>query len=145
MRSGPGLAKVRTIPLTRRREKLLVAIADGPMRDWLERADIVSEGAVQEGAQPSYFGTTSIVLPWDAAENTKNATALERGALALDPHLRVRALRIARREAEMRAPGALASIRAEIEIALTTRGITLCIDVEAKVATRRKRTADTRE
>lgn len=138
MRHGPGLAKVRTAPLTRSREKHLVAVAYGPMRDWIEAADIVSEGAVKDGPPPTYFGTTSIVLYWDrASEATKNASPLERSILAIDPHLRVRALRIARVEAENRAPGLLGPLRAEMEIAVTARGITLCIDVEAKVHHRR--------
>src|SRR5690348_6419220 len=89
MRPGPGLAKVRTPPLTRRREKLLVAIAYGPMREWLEAADIVSEGAVEAGPPAKYFGTTSILLTWaTASEATRNATPLERSVLAIDPHLR---------------------------------------------------------
>ena len=138
MRPGPGLAKVRTPPLTRRREKILVAIAYGPMREWLEAADIVSEGGVEAGPPAKYFGTTSILLTWaTASEATRNATPLERSILAIDPHLRVRALRIARVEAELRAPGMLGPMRSEMEIAVTARGITLSIDVEAQIATAR--------
>jgi hypothetical protein len=133
MGSGPGIAKIRAVPLTLRREKHLVRVAYGPIRAWLERADVVSEGAVQPGAQAIYFGTTSIVLLWKDASGLRRGAPIDRGALALDPHLRVRALRIAREEAELRADGTLGALRAEIEVTVTAMSLTLRVEVEANV------------
>jgi hypothetical protein len=138
MRAGPGLAKIRRIPLTLQRDKQLVAAAYGPIRSWLERADVVSEGAVEAGPPPVYFGTTSILLAWADADGTRwGASSLERKALAIDPHLRVRALRIAREEAELRADGILGALRAEVAIESSARGLTLRVEVEASVYARR--------
>ncbi|MBL9026652.1 MAG: hypothetical protein JNL21_30920 [Myxococcales bacterium] len=138
MRAGPGLAKIRRVPLTLKREKHLVAVTYGPIRAWLEQADVISEGAVDAGPPPTYFGTTSILLAWAGTQDTRwGATPLERQMLAIDPHLRVRALRVAREEAELRADGHLGALRAEVEIESSARGLTLRVDVEASVYARR--------
>ena len=138
MRAGPGLAKIRRVPLTLKREKHLVAVTYGPIRAWFERADVLSEGAVDAGPPPTYFGTTSILLAWTEAGQARwGATPLERQALACDPHLRVRALRLAREEAELRADGVLGALRAEVEIDSSARGLTLRVDVQANVYARR--------
>ncbi len=132
MGAGPGIAKIRAVPLTLRRQKHLVRVAYGPIQAWLERADVMSEGAVQ-GTPSVYFGTTSIVLLWKDAAGLGHGAPIDRGALTLDPHLRVRALRIAREEAELRAEGTLGVLRAEIEVAVTAANLTLRVEVEAAV------------
>ena len=57
---GPGLAKVRHVPTHRVRALRLVAAAEWHVREWLESADVVSEGAGDDDGR--YYGTTSIVI-----------------------------------------------------------------------------------
>lgn len=130
---GPGLAKTRAAPLLRRRTLYLVATSDGALRDLFERADIVSEGeARREGDVLVYYGTTSLLL---RDLEVPIHVALAR-AVALDPHVRVRALRIARREAAARAGGPLGTLHAELtfpEPPGAGRVVALTIDVAAVV------------
>ncbi len=143
-RAGPGLAKVRTNLLTLRREKVLVVARAGPLLSWLEHADIVSEGALQEGAAARWFGSTSIRLSWEhATPGCRGPLALDAHALRGDPHLRIWALRIARREAELRACQSLGSARAEIVIEVTDRGLSLRVDLEAPLLRARRATLAT--
>jgi hypothetical protein len=121
---GPGIVKVRSVPPLRRRELSLVTLTEAFVRDWLEASDVVSEGArTDDGA---YFGTTSIVIVCTNVE-TQAPVA---NALAVDPHMRVRALRIALREARGR--GADGTLYAEFSIRRNERGIVVTIDVEAR-------------
>jgi hypothetical protein len=55
------------------------------------------------------------------------------GAIALDPHVRLRAVRTARREAQQRAQGPLDSLRAEITVSPSSRGVRVHVEVEARV------------
>lgn len=129
----PGPTKVRAIPLLRTRERRLVALTEGVLRDWLERADVVSEGQEQRSEDGStYYGTTSILLAFDSAPAAALEDLATLGAIAEDPHLRLRVLRVARREAEARATGALETLRTELVVHRTTRGLTITIEVEAR-------------
>ncbi|MCC6556163.1 MAG: hypothetical protein IT372_24650 [Polyangiaceae bacterium] len=110
-RRGPGLAKARAAPLVRRRRLELVAASDGRLRELFDDADVISEGrAGLEGGELVYHGSTSVRLgPGDDA----GIEALARVA-TLDPHMRLRALRLARREASARAGGPIGTLRAEV-------------------------------
>lgn len=132
---GPGLAKVRVPPLFQRRRLELVVGSAGRLQALLDEADVMSEGCTrQEGAALVYYGTTSlrVVLPLDASAPEH----LER-ALALDPHLRIRALRVAHREASARATAPLGPLQAEIHCGLARSAaiaiFTVTIDVTAPV------------
>jgi hypothetical protein len=98
-----------------------------------EKADIVSEGAPRgEGTERAYFGSSDIVLrvrPERAGDTMEGLAA----AIARDPHVRVRAVRMARREAQQRAEGPLDSLRAEITVAARAEGVTVHVEVEARV------------
>lgn len=123
-RQGPGIAKVRkpqplatrTVALTR---------ADDTLWTWLfEQADIISEGAAEpEGAVYVYRGTTSIILPVGDLH----------GTAALDPHLRLRAVRIAHREAQVRAPGSLGPVHMDLLVRSTQHEVRIDVELDALV------------
>lgn len=135
MPSRPGLAKVRRPPHITTKLKSFVRTFDGAVRAWIDVGDIVSEGSLRPGAdgrESTYFGTTSILLEWSrsvAGMRPENEAVV--AALTQDPHLRVRALRLARREAEVRAATELSVLRADFDARATARGVVLTIDVEA--------------
>ncbi|WP_242516308.1 hypothetical protein [Sorangium cellulosum] len=138
---GPGLAKVQSPPLLQRRRVELVACAAGPLRALFDRADVLSEGSTRdEHGALVYYGSTSLLvtLPQDAPRST----TLDR-ALAFDPHLRLRALRVAQREAAARAGGPLGPLHAEIRVGPAPRAmaasIALTVDVTAQVLLRTAR------
>ncbi|WP_437961009.1 hypothetical protein WME76_16180 [Sorangium sp. So ce119] len=140
---GPGLAKVQSPPLFHRRRVELVTCSTGRLHALFDRADVLSEGGTrnEEGALV-YYGSTSLLvaLPADAPLDP----ALDR-ALALDPHLRLRALRVAQREATARAGGPLGPMQAEIRCGLARRAATtsiaLTVDVTARVLITTPKTA----
>jgi hypothetical protein len=135
-RTGPGIAKVRHAGLVSTRALTLVRATDPTWAQLFDEADVVSEGvAGQEGGRLVYRGFTSIVLvrererhdaAWDVAAAARLA--------ALDPHFRVRAMRVARREAQARAPGALEVAHMDVLVRQGPRGITVEVDVEGEVA-----------
>ncbi len=130
---GPGLAKVRHPSLLRAKERLLVALTEGAVRDWLDRADVMSEGRTTHASDVStYYGSTSIVLPLSESPLPRRDDSALIAALAACPHLRLRALRIARREAEARAGSALDTVRAELTTRHDARGLVVAIEVEAR-------------
>jgi len=130
---GPGLAKTRTAPLYRTRTLQLVSGCDGRWQALFESADVVSEGAPR-GEDPSreYFGCTDILLlvhPERPGDDARKLAAL----VARDPHVRVRALRMARREAAQRAQGPLDRMWSEISVNPSDRGISVHVEVQAPV------------
>lgn len=132
---GPGLAKVQRPPLLQRRHIELVNCSTGRLHALFDSADVLSEGSTRhEGGALVYYGSTSlhVALPPDAPL----AGLLDR-ALTLDPHLRLRALRVAQREAAARAGGPLGPMQAEIRCGLAPRAavvsFALTVDVTARV------------
>jgi hypothetical protein len=135
----PGLAKARAAPLVRGRTARLLEARDGAWRLAFERADVVSEGRAEpEPGGLVYYGTTSVILePHHGASPT--AGELEDLAVLapLDPHLRLRALRIARREAAARVDAPLGPLRAELTVVVGEKGVTIAVDVVAPVVDRK--------
>jgi hypothetical protein len=130
---GPGLAKTRQAPLLGVRTLRLVTSSDARWRELFEKADIISEGASRgEGDSRAYFGCTDIVL-LVRPEQPGQSLAYLAGAAAFDPHVRLRAVRMARREAAQRANGPLDRLRAEISVSACARGVTVHVEVEAHV------------
>ena len=130
---GPGLTKTRIAPLFHSRTLLLVASSDARWARLFEKADIVSEGAPRgEGDDRAYFGSSDILL---FVRPERQGDSMDRlaGAIAQDPHVRLRAVRMARREAQQRAQGPLDSLRAEITVSPSPRGVTVHVEVEARV------------
>ena len=126
-RVGPGIAKVRRVRLVRRQNVELVALAEGPIASLLEHADAVSEGATDRTGG-RYFGTTDLLL--DVPEDERAVVA---AALGQDPHARVRALRIARREAALRCAAPLGTMQAEVVVVASVRGVRVHVDVDVEV------------
>jgi hypothetical protein len=137
--SSPGLVKIRSVPLVQRRSVELCTAHDGRFRDILATADVMSEGRVSlEGGVLVYHGTTSVILlrrSQGGALPDHDVDALA-AVLKNDPHLRLRALRIAHREATSRAGSSLGSSRAELRIDPGVRGVVISIEVSAPVERR---------
>lgn len=141
---GPGLKKAGPFPLVRTRHWQGWALSDYRVRELFESADIMSEGANRpDGAVQVYYGTTSIRLAWESAGGPIPDAARRELATILpqDPHARVRALRIACREALVRAGNPLEKIRAELRFEVTSDAIRIHVDVEAKHLQHARRTA----
>jgi hypothetical protein len=127
------LAKARVRPLLLTQPAVVVRVSDAHWRDLFDRADVVSEGSARE--EPSgrmWYGSTSLILP--APDQT--APMLVRLAVR-DVHVRIRALRLARREACLRAPGRLGRLACEIHVAPDPRGVRIDVDVQAPLIERR--------
>jgi hypothetical protein len=142
---GPGLARTTRLKLFHSRTLRLVASSDARWGELFDTADVMSEGAPRgEGAERSYFGSSNIILlitPEDASQTVKSLA----GAVARDPHVRLRAMRVARREAAQRANAPLDRVRAEITVSPCTTGVAVHVDVEASVlADRRSAPRDAR-
>jgi len=137
-RPYPGLAKVRVAPLVRRRLLELITAESGPFRDVVEGADVVSEGRTEEteGGALVYYGSTSVLLLRRGAGGELPDAEIEAMAALLrrDPHVRVRVLRIAHREAAARAGAPLGTLRAEIDVSPGARGVALLVEVVARLA-----------
>lgn len=135
-RAGPSLAKSKQLPLVERRVRPLVRCTDYRWRELFESADVISEGAVRhERGGMTYYGSTSILLS-DRSHGGSFADA-ERVAVAqmllTDPHARVRAIRMACLDAQVRAQQAIDSVRAEFSAMEEPRGVRITIEVEARV------------
>ena len=155
---GPGLVKAgaHRFLLTRRLE--LWRSADYRWQEVFEAADVMSEGAVREERDGLvYYGTTSLLLTFTSGGGVvpdELAMAVARLA-STDPHARVRAIRIACREAQVRSADPIGKVRAEFVVRPDSRGVRIDIEVEAPIrkadsataprrtsrAARRKRTA----
>jgi hypothetical protein len=131
--TGPGIVKAREPPVLEEREPHLVRAADARWRRLLEDADLITEGAPREEAAGRFwYGSTSILLPADPADTARLA-----GVATRDLHVRLRALRTARREACLRAPGRLGRLVCEIRVRTDPRGVRIDVDVQAPLIERR--------
>ncbi len=132
----PGLAKTRGLPLVRQRRLDLWQSADYRWRELFEAADVMSEGATRE--EPGgriYYGSTSVLLPVVSRGGLVPDEELAQVSrlLAADPHARVRAVRIACLEAELRSGGPMGRVRAELVVRPDPRGARIDVEVEAPV------------
>jgi hypothetical protein len=104
---------------------------DAAWRVLFEAADAVSEGGARvEGSKRVWYGSTSLILalpePVPASERAFLVAVAERSL-----HVRVRAVRVARREAQSRAPAALGRATCEIHVSPDPRGLRIDVDVQA--------------
>jgi hypothetical protein len=128
---GPGLAKTRGEHLVSRRVSTWLRASDARFRALFEAADAVSEGSVRhEPAGAVWYGTTSLALAWPATLDPGAREAVAAIA-ARDPHIRLRAVRMAYREAALRAPGSLGRAVCEIRVAAREDGLRIDVDVQA--------------
>jgi hypothetical protein len=133
---GPGLAKSGRPPLVERRDATVFRSTDYRWGELLATADVMSEGAIRiEREGPAYYGTTSLLLPFASRGGlVPDALAAEVVRLASkDVHARVRAVRVACREARVRSVHPIGRIRAELIVRADERGIRIDVDIEARV------------
>lgn len=135
-RVGPTVAKSKRAQLVEPQVRPLVRCTDYRWRELFETADVISEGAVRDEPQGrTYYGSTSILLRDRAHggdfENAERSSI--RLMLGVDPHARIRAIRIACLEAQLRAKTDVDSIRAELVVCEEDRGVRITVDVEARV------------
>jgi hypothetical protein len=133
---GPGLRKARGVGLLDRRSVELWRSNDYRLRELFECADVMSEGATRnEPDGATYYGSTSVLLPF-ASRGGAVPDELGREIAALvgaDPHARIRAVRIACLEAQVRSNGRIGRVRAELSVRHDARGVRVDVDVEARV------------
>lgn len=118
---GPGLARTARSPFYV--QKTLYRSQDARLREAFASADLVSEGAVKDR---TYYGSTSILLAVPREER-QHAADVARECV----HVRLRAVRLARREAEVRSHGALGVSRCEVKIVPSSDGLRIDVDLEA--------------
>lgn len=123
---GPGLRKATRPRVHAVRCITLARLDANATRDWLDDASIVSEGGLHDGER--YYGSTYVTVR-DATLAPSSLASL----VDADPHLRLRILRVAHREASARAAAPLETMRAEISIRSTADGVEIAVDVEADV------------
>jgi hypothetical protein len=105
-------------------------------QELLDRADVMSEGAIRNEADgPAYYGTTSLLLPLASQGGVVPDELVEKLSRLVthDPHARLRAIRIACREAQVRSVHPIGRIRAELVVRSDAKGIRIDVDVEARV------------
>lgn len=127
---GPGLSKTRGPHLLSARHTILVRSSDPRWRELLTCADSVSEGRERiENGTTVWYGTTSLILL--LPELPASERAFVAAVAGRDLHLRLRATRIAHREAASRAPGILGLSRCEVTAKVDPRGVRIDVDVQA--------------
>jgi hypothetical protein len=128
----PGITKARELPLVLARRKLLLRTFDERWRVLFAEADIVSEGSVRREPHGAvWYGSTSLIVPATGADLGLVAELAKR-----DIHFRLRALRMARREACLRAPARLGRLVGEIQIRPSPGGLRIDVDIQAPLIER---------
>ncbi len=134
--TGPGPAKTKALAIGTSRTFELWQSADYRLRELFEAADVMSEGATRsEPDGATYYGSTSVLLPFSShggAVPKERAREIAR-LIANDPHARIRAIRIACLEAQVRSGAPIGRVRAELFVRRDARGIRVDVDVEARV------------
>ncbi|MEO7033963.1 MAG: hypothetical protein ABI548_08775 [Polyangiaceae bacterium] len=134
--SGPGPAKARALSLGKTRTLEFWQSADYRLRELFEAADVMSEGATRtEPDGATYYGSTSVLLPFASQGGSvpKDRAADITRLIASDPHARLRAIRIACLEAQVRSGAPIGRVRAELFVRQDKRGIRVDVEVEARV------------
>jgi hypothetical protein len=113
------------------RTRALARTHDPSWRELFDRADSVSEGALKaENQGQVWYGSTSLILPLDETISP-GTRAFFAAVAAQDPHVRLRAVRTACREASLRAPAPLGCFTCEIRVEGDSRGVRIDVDVQA--------------
>lgn len=122
--------------MVRRRSVELWQSSDYRWRELFEAADVMSEGATRDEPEgPVYYGSTSVLLTLESHGGLVPDAELEQllSLVPSDPHARLRAIRVACLEAQLRSGGTLGRVQAEVTVKRDPRGIRVDIDVEADV------------
>ncbi len=127
----PGLKRGREDALVATRRAALVRASDALWRRLFDAADIVSEGGVVREADGAvWYGSTSVTLVL-APDMALLRRAFMAEVAARDPHVRLRATRLALREAQLRAPSILGRSSCEIRVGSEARGVRIDVDIQA--------------
>lgn len=128
--------KTRHAALFSRRKLEFVKASDYRFRELFENADVMSEGKTRDETEgATYYGSTSILLPFTSkGGGVPDDSAEEFVALIQsDPHARIRAVRVACVEAQVRAHAPLGRVRAELFVRRDRKGVRVDVEVEARV------------
>jgi hypothetical protein len=132
----PGLSKIRAVPLFRAHRVVVLRTLAGRVRELVEAADVVSEGAVRdEGGSLVYYGTTSLLV---SAEGHGLPAADVATLFRRDPHVRLLAVRVARRELGARVSDGVGTLLAEVVVEVRGRMVAVEVDVVAPIEARRE-------
>jgi hypothetical protein len=130
-RGGPSIVKARKPSLVSLDRRARLRVHEPVWRDLFDRADAVSEGSTRdEGARRVWYGTTSLILPL-ALPFTHEERHFLAAVAARDLHVRLRAIRVAHREAQSRAPAPLDNATCEITVSNDPRGVRIDVDIQA--------------
>jgi hypothetical protein len=130
-KGGPGVARGRSSGPISVRWTPLVRGSDAHWRALFDAADSVSEGSVVDEAQGQvWYGSTSLILVMPTAMTEEERTLLV-GVAGKDLHVRLRAVRLAHREAQLRAPSTLGRCSCEIRVGSEPRGVRIDVDIQA--------------
>jgi hypothetical protein len=140
MATRPGLAKSRRPSPVLITRGARVRTIDARWRDAFDAADAVSEGAWRtERTGQVWYGSTSLIVPLDA--ETDEERAFLAAVAERDLHVKTRALRVAVREASVRAAAEapaelgggvrLGKSQCEVRFAVDPRGLRIDVDVQA--------------
>ena len=130
MTTRPGLVKSRRPPLVDVSKGPRARTTDALWRDAFEAADAVSEGAARlETRGNVWYGSTSLILRLDARTDEERAFLV--AVAERDLHVRTRALRVAVREAAVRAGARLGRSQCEVRFAVDPGGVRIDVDVQA--------------
>ncbi len=140
MPTRPGLAKSRRPPLVAISHSPRARTNDAAWKDAFEHADSVSEGAARAEARGNvWYGSTSLILPLDAKTDDERAFLV--AVASRDLHVRTRALRVAVREATVRAGGRLGRSVCEVRFAIDPGGVRIDVDVQAPLIEKKRSTS----
>lgn len=137
-----GLAKARLRRAFTLDTRTRARSEDSFWRDLFKSADVVSEGAVERESS-SYYGTTDIVVSFPAHFDFGDRAAHLAVARAC-VHVKLRALRVARREAQTRANTDLDASQCEIAFTEESSKLRIHVELSAKVLHKNSRGARTR-
>jgi hypothetical protein len=127
----PGLAKARPLPVLGARHRP-VRVSDARWGALFDRAQVLSEGAARDDApRRMWYGSTSVLLPLSGLL-TEEVLGLASIASA-DPSVRIRAARVARCEASLRAPAPLGTARCVVTVRAQPFALRIDVDVEAPI------------
>lgn len=135
-RRGPGIVKTGVQQLVERRRVEMYRSTDYRWRELFESADVISEGATRPEADGAvYYGSTSIILLVRSRGGSVDDDQLDEASrlVGSDPHARIRAVRIACLEAQLRAGGPIGRVRAELFVRKDPVGVRVDVEVEARV------------
>lgn len=119
-----------------RRRLELTALRRGWLSSVLDHADVVSEGA--PSADGSYYGSTSVRVRVTPELGVPAAELVQ--LFVHDAHARLLLLRIAHREAAVRARGQLGVMQVEIACRLVDAALSVDMDVSAPLLSPANRT-----